>query len=87
MKYNKITKEQLFQFMIENRLTADFYEMIFTSKFIASRLKTSVYQVRKYLKELVNDGLIKYECKIMYDYGEYRQIEYTSAPYWGYTVK
>jgi response regulator of citrate/malate metabolism len=87
MKYNKITKDQLFRFMIDNRLTADFYEILFSAKKISKYMNTSVYQARKYLRELSNEGKIKYECQIHHDYGEYGVIEETYPPICGYRVK
>ena len=73
-EYKIIDKTQVLEFMIKNSLTADFYEILHTSKFIAKQLKTSRYQSLKYLRELKNEGKILYKsviyCQPDYETGD-----------------
>ena len=66
MKYQKITKHILFKFMCE--IDADIMNPGFPISIpnISELLHTSKYQVRKYMLELREEGLVKSEC-IYYD--------------------
>jgi hypothetical protein len=87
MKYKKINKEMVFQFMKTNRYTIDFYEVLYSARLIAQLLKTSVYQARKCLRQLKDEYKIEYQCQVHHDYGEYGKIEYTYPPICGYSVR
>lgn len=69
-----ISKEDILIFMNENRLTVDFYEIIWTYKSLANNLETSVYQIKKRFKELkainaVYYGSMSFGCRGSYEYG------------------
>ena len=80
-KYEKITKEDVLNILVKcavDELKSGHGLMNVIN--IASLLKTSKYQVRKYTKELRNEGLIKLICEFFYS------DEELYPPYWGYVL-
>lgn len=64
MKYKKITKAELFTFMAKRDTDFMLYGLspfggVLPVKYIAQSLGTSVYQVRKNMRSLSDEGLVK----------------------------
>ena len=64
MKYKKINKDKLYNFMLKYKY-AGFIEIIHSPKWLANGLKTSRYQVNKYIKELLKNNLIEYKTRLL----------------------
>ena len=62
MKYRKIDKDVLFFLICEDAVDIMSYGYPVSIPNYAELLKTSKYQVRKYMKELEKEGLVKSVC-------------------------
>lgn len=83
MKYEKITKERVLDVFISIEFSWDGIGCI-NIKNTASLLKTSVYQVKKYVKELKKENFVEL---IMIDINNYHDNESDLyPPYWGYRI-
>lgn len=85
-KYKKIDKDEMFNYMVTNRLTGDFYEVLFSASRLSKWIGISKYLARKNLIELKKENKIEYKCMIFHEYGEYGKIEYTSQPICGFII-
>lgn len=57
-KYNKVTKDEVYECAV--RQSATIHPIYQTSvPWVADKLKTSKYQVRKFVKQLCEEGLLK----------------------------
>ncbi len=87
-KYKKITKEDVLDLITNNRLDIDFNEIMFSASIVATLLKTSLYQARKYLRELERENKIYYD-KVQIgcdrDYRGYCTCD-NHLPIWGYRL-
>jgi hypothetical protein len=88
-KYKKITKEDVLDLIVNNRLDIDFYEIMFSASLVAKMLETSIYQARKYLRELERENKIYYDkvqigCDWDYE-GGYCTCD-NHLPIWGYRL-
>lgn len=66
MKYKKISKEELFTFMAKRDVDFMLYALspfggVLPLRGIAQIMGTSIYQVRKYITLLANEGLVQLE--------------------------
>lgn len=79
--YEKITKEQVFDVMVG--ITLDFIapDHVINLVNIADLLKTSRYQVKKYMDELREEGLVELKTTMAYNVDEE-----PSRPYTGYRL-
>jgi predicted ArsR family transcriptional regulator len=80
LKYKKVTKDDVFRILA----SVDFDCLgrgpyAINIKNTASLLNTSRYQVKKYIDELVKDGLAQLKCIPL-------DCEDFMLPYWGYRV-
>jgi len=88
-KYSKITKEEVLSLMNGNRLTVDFYDVMFSIGMIADSLNSSKYQVSKIMNELRSEGLIYYGsysgmCQPDYESGDCYCDNH--LPVWGWRL-
>ena len=81
MKYKKISKDDVYKVLVNVRIDISGFNCINLVN-IASFLDTSRYQVKKYIKELKNDGMVKL---IYFSYIDYYGEE-NIPPYWGYRL-
>lgn len=87
MRYKKISKEDVFNLLVGTSL--DFMNQMegcISIKELSRLLKTSRYQVKKYMDELKRDNLVELRYYLLpittnYDY----ELEYR-PPYWGYVL-
>lgn len=81
-KYSKISKSDVYKLLIGFDL--DYMNMgpnVINVVNIANILETSRYQVKKYINELLADGLIELKMEVFFD-----EEEGSSPPYWGYCL-
>lgn len=88
-KYTIITKDDVLKLIKNKRLDIDFYQVMFSASLVAKSLNTSIYQAKKYLKELEKDEIIYYGSASIgcdWDYeGQYCTCE-NHLPIWGYRL-
>jgi hypothetical protein len=88
-KYKKITKKDVLDLITNNRLDIDFNEIMFSASIVATLLKTSLYQARKYLRELEKENKICYgkvQISCNRDYSGYCTCD-NHLPKWGYRLE
>jgi len=80
MKYKKIKQDDVYNILVN--VAQDIMSPIDVINIsnIASLLKTSKYQVKKYIDIMVKDNMVELKCEIIHD--EYEVI----PPYWGYRL-
>lgn len=81
MKYKKVTKQDVYEVLVSVALDLSSHcgDPI-NVRNIASLLKTSRYQAKKYIDELKKDGLVKLTCFAIPSDDE------LYPPYWGYVL-
>lgn len=79
MKYKKITCDDVYKVLVRVHLNIMGFGCINVIN-IASLLKTSRYQAKKYIDELKRDGMVELECINLSD------DEELYPPYWGYML-
>jgi hypothetical protein len=80
MKYKKITKDDVYRILVNVALDISSPVSIINISNIASLLKTSRYQVKKYIDLMVKDGVAELKFEMIYD------DEELYPPYWGYRL-
>lgn len=85
MNYKKINKETVLNHL-QRHIDCDGITILHSAKSIATGLKTSVYQARKFLKQLESEGFIKYTSRILCSPEYESGICYCDnhLPEWGY---
>ena len=78
-KYQKITKQDVLNLMMDIDLSVMSSINIMSISCISNCLETSKYQVRKYIKELKNDGLVDKDCCCI-------DPEYSNRCYFGFKI-
>ena len=79
MKYNKITEVQVLELFGNLEVIGYGYCWI-TKGLVAQHLNTSLYQVNKHCKSLIEQGYLKtYECEPFHDYEYESGIDYGNS--------
>lgn len=78
-KYQKITKQDVLNLLMDINISVMNPTNIMSIPCISNCLETSKYQVRKYIKELKNDGLVDKDCYCI-------DPEYSSLCYFGFKI-
>lgn len=79
-KYEKITKEQVLDVLYSVAMDFIAPDSVINLVNIADHLKTSRYQVKKYMDELKEEGMVELKSTTAY------KDEDSSLPYIGYTL-